>query len=140
MQIIIDSNILFSALIKDSLNRKLILKYEGYFLFPSFIFEEIEEHKQELLDKSGMNEEEFDNLLNIILKKVVIVPCEILLPFREKAFELVKNIDEDDVLFVACALAYPNSIIWSDDKHFKKIRDIKVINTKEIIKIIEKNV
>lgn len=139
MQIIIDSNVLFSALIKNSLTRKLILKYEGSFLFPSFIFEEVEEHKQELLDKSGMNKEEFAKLLGIILEKVVVIPCEILSPFREKAFELVKDIDEDDLLFVACALAYPNSIIWSDDKHLKNIKYIKIINTKEIIKIIEKN-
>ena len=140
MQIIIDSNVLFSALIKDSLTRKIILTYEGSFLFPSFIFEEMEEHKQELLDKSRMNKEEFDKLLEIILKKVAIVSCEVLSPFKEKAFELVKHIDKDDILFVACTLAYPNSIILSDDKHLKNIKNIKVINTKEIIEIIEKNI
>ncbi len=48
MHIIIDSNVLFSALIKDSLTRKLILDYEGTFLFPAYIFQEFEEHKEEV--------------------------------------------------------------------------------------------
>ena len=113
--------------------------YDEDFLFPSFVFEEVEEHKQELLDKSGMNKEEFAKLLEIILKKVVIVPYRVLSPFREEAFDLVKDIDEADILFDACALTYQGSIIWSDDKHLKNIKNIEVINTKEIIKIIKEN-
>ena len=51
MRIVIDSNILFSALVKDALTRKLILEYKESFLFPSFIFEELEKHKDELRRK-----------------------------------------------------------------------------------------
>ena len=54
MRIIIDSNILFSALIKDSVTRKIILEYNGCFLFPYIIFEEMEEHKEELLEKKSL--------------------------------------------------------------------------------------
>ena len=137
MNIIIDSNELFSALIKDSVTRKIILDYDGFFLFPSFIFEEIQEHKTELLKKSGMSEEDFNKLLQLILKKVVIVPNEVLVPYKKEAFEIVKTIDPDDVLFVACALAYPNSIIWSNDRKLKKQSIVKVFNTKEIIKLLQ---
>lgn len=49
MNIVIDSNIIFSALIKDSIKRSLILRYEGSFLFPSFIFEELEKYKSYLM-------------------------------------------------------------------------------------------
>lgn len=51
MKIIIDSNILFSALIKNSTTRKLILEHDGYFLFPSFIIEEMEKHKKRTNEK-----------------------------------------------------------------------------------------
>jgi predicted nucleic acid-binding protein len=51
LNIVIDSNILFSALIKDSLTRRIILDYDKTFLFPEFIFEEIQKHKEELLKK-----------------------------------------------------------------------------------------
>lgn len=53
MNIVIDSNILFSAMVRDSTTRKLLLEYDGLFLFPSFIFEEISKHKGLLLQKSG---------------------------------------------------------------------------------------
>ena len=46
MKIIIDSNVLFSALIKDSVTRKIILEYGDFFLFPEFIFEEMEKHRK----------------------------------------------------------------------------------------------
>ena len=62
MQIILDSNVLFSALIRDSITRKIILEYDGKFLFPSFIFEEIEEHKHELVSKSNLISEEIANI------------------------------------------------------------------------------
>ena len=137
MNIIIDSNELFSALIKDSITRKIILEYASFFLFPSFIFEEMQKHKTELLKKSRMSGEDFSKLLQLILKKVVIVPNEVLIPYRKEAFEIVKNIDPDDVLFVACALAYHNSIIWSNDRKLKKQSRVKVINTKEIIKLLQ---
>ncbi|MBS3101566.1 PIN domain-containing protein [Candidatus Woesearchaeota archaeon] len=137
MNIIIDSNELFSALIKDSITRKIILEYASFFLFPSFIFEEMQKHKTELLKKSRMSGEDFSKLLQLILKKVVIVPNEVLIPYRKEAFEIVKNIDPDDVLFVACALAYHNSIIWSNDRKLKKQSRVKVLNTKEIIKLLQ---
>jgi len=136
MNIVIDSNILFSALIKDSFTRDIILKYTGFFLFPDFIFEEVENHKEELLEKSKLNKPDFDNLLRLILKKVFIVPNEVLSPYKKEALEIVKDIDVDDVMFAACALAYPNSIIWSDDKKLKKQSKIKILNTKEIINFI----
>ena len=135
MKIILDSNILFSALIKDSKTRRIILEYEGFYLFPQYIFEEMKNHIEELLKKSRLSKQEFDTLLAIILKKVAIVPNESLLPFRNKALEIVKDIDKDDVLFVACALAYPDSIIWSNDKKLKRQKIIKVLDTEEILKI-----
>ena len=84
MNIIIDSNVLFSALIKDSITRRIILDYEGHFLFPSFIFEELEKHKEELLKKSKMNTRDFNLLLSLLLRKVMIVPTEVLFPYKKK--------------------------------------------------------
>lgn len=138
MNIIIDSNPLFSALIKDSTTRRIILEYDGFFLFPSFIFEEMQKHKAELLKKSRMPEKDFNTLLQLILKKVAIVSNEVLVPYKKEAFEIVKDIDPDDVLFVACAIAYPHSIIWSNDRGLKKQSKVSIFNTKEIIKLLEK--
>lgn len=135
MKIVIDSNILFSALIKDSLTRKIILEYDDLFLFPEFIFEEMNNHIDELLIKSKMNKKDFDLLLKILLNKVIIISNKDLLNYKKEAIEIVKNIDIDDVVFFACALSYKDSIIWSDDKNLKLQNKIKIINTSEIKKL-----
>lgn len=90
MEIVIDSNILFSALIKDSTTRRIILNYKGFFLFPEFIFEEMEKHKVELLGKSGMNNNDFNRLLSLILKKVVIISNEVLNSYKKESLEIVR--------------------------------------------------
>jgi predicted nucleic acid-binding protein len=136
MNIVLDANILFSALIKDSTTRRMILEYDGPFLFPAYIFEELEKHKTELIRKSCLTKDEFNQLLSMLLKKVSVVPNEVLYPFRKEAYEAVKDIDPDDVLFVACVLAYPNSVLWSDDKKLKKLMQITVFNTKEILNLL----
>lgn len=136
MHIVLDTNILFSALIKDSTTRKLILEYDGIFLFPEYIFEEAEKHKEEILRKSEMDTDDFNELLALILKKVTIIPYEVLEPYRQEAYNIIKDIDVNDTLFIACALAYKESIIWSNDSQLKKQSRIKVINTAEAIELL----
>src|SRR3989338_6863986 len=129
MKVVLDLNILFSALTRDSFIRRIILEYEGRFLFPDLIFEELEERRRELQEKSGLEEEEFGLLLELLLTKVAIVPRRMLLPFREEACLAVKDIDPDDAIFAACVLAYPGSILWSDDKSLKKQNKIRVADS-----------
>ncbi len=137
MIIIIDANILFSALIKNSRTREIILKSDEFFLFPSYIFIETQKYKEELLQKSRMPEKDFNELFQLILNKVLIVPNGVLVPYKKEAFEILRDIDPKDVLFVACALAYPGSIIWSNDKHLKKQTRVNVLTTEEIIDVLE---
>lgn len=132
MNIVIDANVLFSALIKDSLTRRLILEYDSQFLFPEYIFTEFEKHKDELLHKMRMTPNEAETLLQIILRKVVIIPNAHLKAFRDKALAIAEPIDVNDVIFIACALAYPNSILWSNDKKLKQQHEVTVLNTQEM--------
>ena len=136
MRIIIDSNILFSALIKDSITRRIILDYDDQFLFPSYIFEEMEIHKNELLTKSKMKSRDFEDLLRLLLRKVIIIPNEVLLHYKCEAYKIIKDIDPDDVTFIACALAFSDSVIWSDDKKLKQQSKVKIINTNEMYSLI----
>jgi predicted nucleic acid-binding protein len=110
----------------------MILLYTGTFLFPSFIFDELEKHKEELVRKSGMDVRQFETLLAILLRKVQIVPADTLRPYKKKAYDAMKDIDPDDALFIACALAYPRSILWSDDKKLRQQSIVMIINTMEM--------
>ena len=134
MNIIIDTNIFISALVKDSLTRDLIINLKHNLLFPEFEFEEIEKHKQEILKKSGLSEKELDILILRLMNYVRIVPAHISAQHKAKAHSIMAKIDPDDIIFVATALAF-NAVIWSDDKHFKKQKIIRVLTTKDMIKM-----
>ena len=136
MNIILDSNILFSALIKDSVTRRLILEYDGFFLFPEFIFDEMIKHKDELLMKSKMNSGDFNKLLKLLMKKVIIMPNNTIASYKAESLKIIGKIDQNDAIFIACALAYQDSIIWSDDKKLKEQNKVIILNTKEIISFI----
>ena len=113
----------------------MIILYPEPFLFPSVIFDEMEKHKGELLRKSKMRAKEFEALLEILLRKVQIVPIDVLHPYKKQAYDLVKDIDVDDTLIIACALAYPGNILWSDDKKLKQQSLVAVINTTEMYRL-----
>ena len=133
MIIIIDSNILFSALIKDSLTRKLIYETDYDLILPEIVFEELRKYKEELVRKTRLSEEEFDKTLRLILKYVRIIPTEQIKHYRNEAWEIIKDHSPEDVMFIACALAFDGSILWSDDKKLKIQNKIKVFDTAEII-------
>lgn len=130
--ILVDSNIIFSALIKDSLTRKIILEYAGVFLVPEYAFYELENHMDELILKAKMDRKELHIILQMILKKISIIPPEVSIPHAKEALEIMENVDFNDAFLIASALAYPGTIIWSNDRHLKKQSRIKVFSTNEI--------
>lgn len=131
MLIVLDTNVLVSALIKDSITRKIILESKETFLFPEFIFEEIKKHKKEVIKKSGLKEKDYEELLNKLIMYVDIIPTGLIKAKRKEALEIAKNIDINDVLFFATALSF-DALIWSDDKALKNQDKVRVLNTKEI--------
>src|SRR3972149_4165854 len=130
MNIVIDTNVIISALIKDGFVRNLITQLNQNLLIPEFEFMEIENHKEEILEKSGLSKKEFQILMLNLLKYIKIIKMEKILDFAEESIDIMKKIDINDAQFIATALAF-NAIIWSDDKHLKKQSKIKVLNTPE---------
>ncbi len=132
MKIVLDSNILFSALLRESTTRRVLLLIEDELFLPYAVFEELEEHKEELLKKSGLYEKEFNELLSMLLGRVKIVPFTELESKKKEAILIVESIDPDDAMFIAACLSL-NAVLWSEDKALKCQRKIRVINTKELL-------
>ncbi len=139
MHIVIDANILIAALLKDSKMRELMVNSPHKLLVPEIHFQEIEEHKKELLKKSGLTGEEFDVLLMKLSDYFTIIKTEKILPFLEEAENIIGKIDKDDVSIIASSLVYGSCPIWSDDKHFQQQKKIKIWKTEDIIKPMEKS-
>lgn len=133
--IVVDTNIIISALLKNSITREILSSYGFNFIFPEYGLEEIYSYKNYIMEKTGMNEIEFDRLMLRIFKYVKLIPLQIIKRFWNPAGEIIKHIDEKDTAFIATALAF-NCPIWSDDNHFKMQDVIKTYNTKEIMKFL----
>jgi predicted nucleic acid-binding protein len=135
MKVIIDSNILLSALIKDSKTREILVKFDWKFYYPEMSFHEIRKYKDLVLKKSSLDDNKYNLLINHLLKYIHFIPDEKIIEYLEEAKEIMMHIDPDDVVFIASALSITGSIIWSDDTHFEKQKKIKVLKTKSIVNL-----
>ena len=90
---------------------------------------------EEIKDNLNLNEEEYTELLNYLLKHITLVPEEQIKPKIEEADKLLGKVDPDDVVFLATAFSIENSKIWSDDPHLEKQNKIRVFKTKHIVKL-----
>lgn len=137
MKLVIDANIFISALMKDSLNREIIINSGNIILFPEYEFQEIYKYKDELIRRGGFSEREFIRLTTLLLNNMRIVSYEEVWDYYEEACKIMDKIDPGDTIYLATALAM-DALIWSDDKHFKKQSKIKVLTTEEIIELTDK--
>ena len=136
MKLVLDSNIIFSALIKKSITRNIILSDAFDLNAPEYIFSEITKHKELLLRKSKLEKRDFDALLLLLQKHVHLISNE---KYDEKttiAEDILKEIDITDSPFLALALAL-NCSIWSNDGHFKHQDQVGVYTTKELTNTID---
>jgi predicted nucleic acid-binding protein len=135
MRLILDTNILISALVKESITRNILVMSGIEFLVPEFTFEEIDKHKDEILKKSKLSEQQFYLLMATLKENLTIIPKYEIRKMKE-AKEIMDEIDPNDTVFIALAISTLNDGIWSDDVHFKKQNIVKVCNTEELIKYL----
>ena|SRR3989344_2270396 len=135
MILIVDTNILLAGLIKDSKVRKIIVESEWEFYYPESSFHEVRKYKDLVIEKSGMNEKEYNKLLSCFLKYIKLVSEEQIKEKIQEADKILRDIDPDDVIFLAAALSIENSKIWSDDSHLKEQKKVLVFNTKDLIRL-----
>jgi len=71
MEIVVDANILMSALVTTKgFTYDLIFNDKIRLFTPEYLLEEFEEHKDEILEKSGLTEEELNLFLSLISARI----------------------------------------------------------------------
>lgn len=135
MELVLDANIIFAALIKESHARHIILTSGWSFYIPEFLFDEVRNNLNFLIKKTELPKEELKLLLSEFFIRASIIP--IPLPEFEKNMKEAEEIcpDPKDVQYFALALKF-NIPIWSNEKILKKQDKVKVLNTNEIYKIM----
>ena len=131
MDLIIDANILFAALIRDSITAKLIFMDKLNLYSPEFLLDEVKKHKIYLLNKTHRTENEFNFILSLIASRIDFIPIENIKPYLKKADKI--SPDPDDSIYFAAAL---NMVIpiWSNEKRLKDQKVIKIYTTSDLYK------
>lgn len=131
MDLIIDANILFSILIQQGKNEEILFLESIHVFAPEFLFEEFDKYKKLILEKTKRHENDFEEFLLILKKKIKIIPNEETEKYIEEA--RITCPDKNDIDYFALALKF-NCGIWSNDKNLKKQNKIKIYSTEDLIK------
>jgi predicted nucleic acid-binding protein len=136
MKIVIDTNRIIAALIKDSTSRSILFSNKFEFLTIEFAKKELNNHKREILDKVRIKEGDLDALMSSLFKRIYVVDDIAIRESLASAKIIMDKIDPDDAPFIALALAVENDGIWSDDKHFAMQKVVRVWKTGDLMRLL----
>ncbi|WP_254533387.1 PIN domain-containing protein [Natrinema gelatinilyticum] len=132
MKLVIDANVVISALIANSKTRELIVTLEPELLTPAFVYDEIENYEELIVDKSGMKPDRVAQFIDLLFQYIEVVPADDFYPAIETAKAEIGDTDPDDVLYLACAIA-SDAAIWSDDSDFDEQSLVETYSTSDVI-------
>jgi len=130
MQLVIDANIVFAALIKAGSTADLITSPKLELYSPPFLFEEFEKYHSYLLDKTHRNSADFKQYLIVLKNNIHSIPFSSFQDFYSHAKEL--SPDPKDALYFALALKL-KCPVWTNDKRLKNQGEIKILGTTELV-------
>ncbi len=136
MKIVVDSNIVFSALLSHNNICRFVLtspKMEIYSC--NFLFVEIFKHKKKIQSLSCLEEDLLLTQLEILMNCINFIREEIFpSQIYRDAFYLCKKIDEKDTPFVALSIFLDAFLLTGDKKLYNHLNDkkFKVIGIDEI--------
>ena len=129
MELVVDANILFAALIKVSATSDLIVDNSLNLSSVEFIFSEFEKYKDLIKEKTERSEEEFERFMEIIQKKIKLIPYEEFELFIKEAEKISPDLKDTEYLALALKL---NCAFWSNDKKLKTQNKVKVYSTEDL--------
>lgn len=125
MDLVIDTNSLFTFFWKGSLIKKLVIA--GHKIYsPKFAIEELKKHKIEILKKTKISNKEFDELMNALRILVIFIPFSEYVINIPDAFNLLPE-HPKDIDFLALALKLGSSIV-SNDKELHEQSRVKIFD------------
>lgn len=132
MRLVVDTNVVFSALIAGGVTREILLTGEHEFLAPEHFFAEFRGNQAAVSSKTGLSESELDLLLHLLFERIRIVPRMEFEDTVTEAEDAIGTVDPDDVPFLALAM-HVNAEVWSDDEHFQRQDAVRVWRTHELV-------
>lgn len=140
MKIVVDTNIIFSALLNSNSNiGNILFNSQDHFDFYSceYMVQEIHNHWDKLKVISKLSEDQLKTSFEQIKLKLTFINEELIPPQIWNASEKIASaIDIDDIDFIALA-DFLKAHLWTGDKTLynglKAINSINVLNTEDIL-------
>jgi predicted nucleic acid-binding protein len=93
MRFIVDTNILISGLIKDSVTRKILLSDKFEFYHPEILLEELNKHIPEIAKKARKDEKDINQLIKIFRENLLSVSIDEYEQNLDKANDIIGSIE-----------------------------------------------
>lgn len=121
ISIIVDTNIIFSALLNRNSNFASILLLGDYqFYIGELVLVELLKYKDKILKLSQLSEEDIISFYHILLRRINLYKEDLIDQENLKlAYNLCKDIDVNDVLPVALTLELQGKL-WTGDNKLKR--------------------
>ena len=139
LRIVVDTNILISALLKDnSIHARLIKSKFFSIYFPEYGLKEIEKYRSYIIAKRKRNSQSLslEFIERYIMEEINIAPFDLYRQEIKNASKIMKEIDEKDAPILALALQQCCPI-WSNDKHFKIQKNARVYTTADLLDLLK---
>jgi predicted nucleic acid-binding protein len=133
MKLVVDTNIIMSAMIRDSTTRRILLFPQLDLYAPEHIITELKRYGAVIISKGGYNEDALESILSMLISNIDIIPENIFHDHLFDAKELIGSIDMNDIPFLALALHIDCDGIWTHDKHFIQQERVLVWTTKDLL-------
>ena len=135
MDLVVDANVLLSALIKEGFTRAIILSGTINLYAPEFLLEELTKHIDVIVKKSGMSRADIESYTKRLFEtaEIQVYATPEVAKFMPHAESITPDPHDKDYFALALKLGCP---IWSNDKKLKEQSNVKIYSTKEVAKLI----
>lgn len=141
--LVVDTNTTLSALIGGA-TRTLLFELDRDLRYPEPSYVEILRNKGVIQERAGLSPTTVDELIDTVFENITLVPESAILRNYDEAADTTsphpdadpnrtfEDRDEDDVVFLAAALAAGGDV-WSDDGVFKHQDHVSWFETADVV-------
>lgn len=132
MRLVLDANVIISALITDGAVRTALRATADDVYTASYVRLEIDAHRGEIQRKSGLTPPSYDTLMAELWRMIEVIPRQKLVPYLHPAAAVMRPIDPDDTPYVAVALSIDGTVV-SNDRAFERQELVPHLWTSEFV-------
>jgi len=132
MELVVDTNILAAAIVRAGTTRSLVFRADIVLHAPDYSEEELKRNKGTFLEKSGLEECEYAEVVKAVISNIRQAPLQEYAHLQRQAEDA--SPDRKDWPFFALAM-HLKCGIWSNEKRLKKQEEVQVYGTADLCRL-----